>query len=172
MFTCQCTTQASQGIFRDWGEHLRKLKEQRGSAWSRRGVMETSPLYSACLLRLPCSTLAGRWCRWKVRRWESPLYKLLLEGKKHAITLSYRHILLCLFMEQYRRNSVHCSIYLQILSYSATLSSLLCKRKKFLAAKKWKAHTEIVEYTFCWLCGYILLTAYGLGLSIYEIKEF
>lgn len=67
---------------------------------------------------------------------------------------------------------MHCSIYLQILSYSATLPSLLGKRKKFLAAKKWKARTEIVEYTFCWLCGYILFTAYGLGLSIYEIKEF
>lgn len=124
------------------------------------------------LLRLRCSVLAGLRCRWKVRCWESPLYKLLLERKKLAITLSHAHILLGLFVEQYRRNSVHCSIYLQILSCGATLPSLLGKRKKFLAAKKRKARTKIVEYTFCGLCGYILLTAYGLGLSIYERKEF
>lgn len=67
---------------------------------------------------------------------------------------------------------MHCSIYLQILSCGATLPSLLGKRKKFLAAKKRKARTKIVEYTFCGLYGYSLLTAYGLGLSIYERKEF
>lgn len=27
------------------------------------------------------------------------------------------------------------------------------------------------EYTFYWLCGYVLLTAYGSGVYIYEIEE-
>lgn len=35
----------------------------------------------------------------------------------------------------------------------------------------WKAHTEVVKYTFYWPCGYVLFAVYGQALYICEAKD-